>query len=428
MNELPLNGADVLERLRDLPGGRALLRAAEAWGEVELVGGAVRDILTERTPRELDVVVAKNAEGFAGALAKELGVLWGQNPGERFEQRLHDRFRTAIVANDAVRVDIATRRREIYECPGALPDVEAGTDEEDLDRRDFTVNMIAVAIGTGRSGKLRHAIGALEDLAASRLRVLHEQSFIDDPTRLLRLARYAARLGFEVEDHTAVLAREAIADGALETVSGARIGAELRLALSEDDAVAALAAMDDLGLLSALHPRLRLDREALERGLALLPRDGHPDLLAMAVLTLPLALRAGDDPRAELVALLNRLEFSAPDRDRIAAASTAVPRLVDELSGAERPSQLRAAVAGIPPEGIALAGVVSEPAAEPARRWLAELRSVRLAITGDDLLAAGIPEGPEIGRRLERVLKLRLDGELADGREAELTAALDARV
>jgi len=148
----------------------------------------------------------------------------------------------------------------------------------------------------------------------------------------------------------------------------------------------------------------------------------------MAALTLPLALRAGeDDPRAEIVGLLDRLEFVAPDRDRVAAAATAVPRLVDELPGAaERPSRLRTAVAGIPPEGIALAGGVSESATEPARRWLSELRYVRLEITGDDLLAAGIPEGPEIGWRLEAVLKLRLDGELAGGREAELAAALEA--
>ncbi|HKH79460.1 MAG TPA: hypothetical protein VJ996_05520, partial [Solirubrobacteraceae bacterium] len=253
-------------------------------------------------------------------------------------------------------------------------------------------------------------------------------SFSDDPTRLLRLARYAARLGFLIESYTAALAARAVTQGVLSTVSGARIGAELRLALSEPDAVGALAAMDGLGLLTALHPRLRLDRETIERALALLGADGRPDLLAMAALTLPLALRAGeDDPRAEIVGLLDRLEFVAPDRDRVAAAATAVPRLVDELPGAaERPSQLRTAVAGIPPEGIALAGGVSESATEPARRWLSELRYVRLEITGDDLLAAGIPEGPEIGWRLEAVLKLRLDGELAGGREAELAAALEA--
>jgi tRNA nucleotidyltransferase (CCA-adding enzyme) len=402
---------DLLAQLRAQPGGEHLLAAAPA--DAFLVGGAVRDLLLGRAPRELDVVV----EGDSSALAGTFGT-----PVE------HPRFGTAVVELDGTRIDFATARRERYPAPGALPEVESATLEEDLLRRDFTVNAIAVTLDGERPGEVHAVPGALEDLRAGRLRVLHDASFSDDPTRLLRLARYAARLSFEIESHTAELASRAVASRALDTVSGARIGAELRLALSEPDAVGALAAMDDLGLLTALHPRLRLDREMIERALALLGEDRRPDLLAMAALTLPLALRAGeDDPRAEIVGLLDRLEFVAPDRDRVAAAATAVPRLVDELPGAaERPSRLRAAVAGIPPEGIALAGGVSESATEPARRWLSELRYVRLEITGDDLLAAGIPEGPEIGWRLEAVLKLRLDGELAGGREAELAAALEA--
>ena len=124
----------------------------------------------------------------------------------------------------------------------------------------------------------------------------------------------------------------------------------------------------------------------------------------------------------------------------MAAAATAVPRLIEALPGAKRPSALRAVALGVPVEGVALAGALKggdsagmeNEGGEPlvrlaARRWLTEIRHVRLQITGDDLLAAGIPEGPEIGRRLERVLKLRLDGELADGRDAELTASLEAR-
>ncbi len=271
---------------------------------------------------------------------------------------------------------------------------------------------------------MRAPPGALKDLRAGRLRVLHDASFLDDPTRLLRLARYAARLDFEIESHTAALASQAVASHALDTISGARIGAELRLALSEPNATGPLAAMDELDLLTALHPRLRFDRSSIERSLALLPDDGRPDLLTMAAVTLPLALRA-DEPRAEIVALLDRLEFAAPDRDRIVATAIAATRLTGELPAAEQPSQLRAAVSGVPPEGLALAGGLSEPAAEPARRWFTELRGVRLLITGDDLLAAGVPEGPEIGRRLDVVLDMRLDGELTVGRDAELRAALE---
>jgi tRNA nucleotidyltransferase (CCA-adding enzyme) len=412
----------VLERLHDLPGGEALLEVAAKRSDVELVGGAVRDLLLGRTPRELDVVVGGDQHAFAQAaplfareLAARLGVLAGVNENERFG--------TALVEWDGGRIDVATRRAESYPEPGALPDVRAGTEEEDLQRRDFTVNAIAVSLGGERGRELRAVPEALDDLGAGRLRVLHDDSFVDDPTRLLRLARYAARLGFEVEDHTAALTRTAIAARALDTVSGARIGAELRLALGEADAIASLAAMSELGVLRALHPRLRFEPRTLEALLALLPQDGRPDLALFTALVLPLALRARGDQDAEILALLNRWDFPAADRDRVAAAACAVPRLIEQLPIVELPSELRAAVLGVPLEGIALAGVLGGDG--PAAYWLEEVRHVQLEVTGDDLIAAGLTEGPEIGRRLEAVLKLRLDGELEDGREAELKAALD---
>jgi len=413
----------VIERLPGLPGGEALLEVAAGREDVELVGGAVRDLLLGRTPRELDVVVGGKDASFAddaALFAKELAVRLDTEA----EVDEHERFGTVIVAWDVGQIDIATRRAESYPAPGVLPEVRAGTEEEDLERRDFTVNAIAVGLGGTRKGKLRAVPAALSDLDGGELRVLHDASFIDDPTRLLRMARYVARLGFEVEDRTAALAAAAIAARALDTVSGARIGTELRLALGEPDTISSLAAMDDLGLLTALHPRLRLDREVSKWALMLLPGDGRPDLLAMAALTLPLALST--DPRAEIVALLDRWDFPAGDRDRVATAAMTVPRLIDELPRAERSSALRAAALGVPLEGVALAGALG--CEEPARRWLEQTRHVHLQITGEDLLTAGIPEGPEIGRRLEAALKLRLDGELAGGRDAELTASLQARV
>jgi tRNA nucleotidyltransferase (CCA-adding enzyme) len=396
---------DLLAQLRAQPGGERLLAVAPAGAY--LVGGAVRDLLLGRSPRELDVVV----EGDFSALAHVLGTAVE-----------HPRFGTAIVELEDVRIDVAGARRELYQAPGALPEVEQATLDEDLKRRDFTVNAIAVTIGGEHPGEIHAAPGALEDLAAGRLRVLHDQSFVDDPTRLLRLARYKARLGFEVEDHTAELAQAAIATRALETVSGARIGAELRLALAEGDAVASLAALSELGVLGGLHPRLRFEEPVARATLELLPKDGRPDLALLASVVLPLALRAQGDPRTEIITLLDRWDFPAGDRDRVAVAAIAVPRLLEELPAAMRPSAIRAAAQGVPPEGVALAGALG--CEEPARRWLEQTRHVDLEITGDDLVAAGIPEGPEIGQRLEAVLKLRLDGELLGGRKAELRAAL----
>ncbi len=400
----------LLDSIREQPGGEALLGAA--YEGVHLVGGAVRDLLRAERPRELDVLVEGPIEPLLHALGGEAVT--------------HDRFGTASISLGDARIDVARARRERYPEPGALPEVEPASLVDDLLRRDFTVNAIAVSLTDAQMRAVPHAEA---DIARGVLRVLHEQSFSDDPTRLLRLARYAARLGFEVEEHTAALVRAALGERVLETVSGARIGAELRLALGEADAVASLMALSELGVLGSLHPRLRFEQPVARMTLELLPEDGRPDLALLASLVLPLALRAGGDrseigQRAEIVALLDRWDFPAGDRDRVVAAAVAVPRLVEELPAVELPSALRAIARRVPVEGVALAGALG--CERPARRWLQEVRHVRLEITGEDLLTVGVAEGPEIGRRLEAVLQLRLDGELADGREAELQAAREA--
>ncbi len=432
----------VLERLRDLPGGEALLEVAAQRSDVELVGGAVRDLLLGRTPRELDVVVGSDAAAFADELARRLNAVAGQTARERFQSSAHERFRTALVWWEGSRIDVATRRSERYPEPGALPEVGEGTPEQDLKRRDFTVNAIALSLGGEHRGELRAVPGALEDLLACRLRVLHDGSFIDDPTRLYRLARYRARLGFAIDDHTADLAAAAVGSGVLATVSLARVGAELRLALSEADMVGAFASIDDLGLVRALSVELSFEGKRTRDALALLAEadgDTRPDLLLFAMLLVP----AGHlfhpllpaEGRRQIAWLLEGLEFSAPDRDLMLKALTDGPAIAQELFAAKTCSAIYKAASRTPPEIVALVGALAAVSAgddneitEAARRWLTELREIRLEITGADLLAAGIPEGPEIGLRLEAALRRKLDGELADaGRDAELTAALDAQ-
>jgi tRNA nucleotidyltransferase (CCA-adding enzyme) len=424
------SGEAVLERVRELPGGGELLRVVADRGDAELIGGATRDLLLERAPRELDVLVAGDAEELAKALAGALSADSHATARRDVQLSAHERFGTALVVWDGGRVDIATRRAESYASPGALPDVRPGTPEDDLRRRDFSVNAIAVALAGANAGRLRAAPEALEDLRAGRLRVLHERSFIDDPTRLLRLARYRARLGFEVEPHTAALAAEALEKGALGTVSPARLGAELRLALSEEEPLASLSSLAELGVLAALDPPLRFGETLARRGLAALPADGRRDLLLLASLLASIDCAGSDARQATMRAFLDRLEFGAAERDRaIAAALQSVP-LLERLAAAGTPSQLRKAIGAAPPEAIALAGALDDDqdsgrAAAGARRWLAELRHVQLRISGDDLLAAGLAPGPEIGRRLGAVLDMRLDGALGDSPEAQLRAALE---
>jgi tRNA nucleotidyltransferase (CCA-adding enzyme) len=394
---------ELLEQAIALPAARPLISRLPDGITLYLVGGAVRDLLLGGAPFDLDLVV----EGDAAALATSLGG----------DVRIHDRFGTSTVTLDGFTYDIARTRRETYAQPGALPDVEPASLAEDLERRDFTVNAIALALAGDAAGELSAVTAALEDLAARRLRVLHDRSFIDDPTRLLRLVRYVTRLGFEIEPHTRAHADEAISGGALRTVSGPRVGAELRLLAREPDPVRALRGLGELGLDAAIHPGFGLDDEDLaRRALALLPADGRRDRLALAV-------AARGVPGPELATLLDTLAFEAEERDVIVAAATRAGEAASALRAASAPSEIAAAVSGAPPEVVALAGALG---AEPqARDWLEQLRHVRLEIDGRDLLAAGVPEGPAIGRGLRAALGAKLDRR-ASGREQELAEALDA--
>jgi tRNA nucleotidyltransferase (CCA-adding enzyme) len=389
--------------VRALPASAPLLERLGDKPPVYLVGGAVRDLLLGRQPAELDLVV----DGDPGVVADRLG-------GAR---RVHDRFNTSSVDLDGFRYDLARARSETYSRPGALPDVGPAGLNDDLERRDFTVNAMAIALGGERAGEFVAVPTAVEDLEGEILRVLHDRSFLDDPTRLLRLARYAARLQFDVEPHTLALARAAVAGGALATVSGARVGAELRLLASEPDPLAALSALADLHLDTAIDPDFGLTDQALaQRALTLLPEDGRPDRLV-------LALAARRVPPSRLGALLDTLSFNAGDRDVIRQAATGAQTMSGALAAARRPSEIAAAAEGAPPELIAFAGALG--VREPAGQWLTRLRHIRLAIDGSDLLAAGVPSGPALGRGLRAALAAKLDGRASDP-ASELAEALRA--
>jgi tRNA nucleotidyltransferase (CCA-adding enzyme) len=394
----------LLGRFSELPAAHPLLaRLGEAEG-VYLVGGAVRDLLLGAAPLDLDLVIDGEPEAVAALLGPP--------------DKVHDRFETRTVSLDGFTYDLARSRRETYGYPGALPTVEPAGIEEDLGRRDFTVNALALGLAGASRGRLLEAPHGREDIEARRLRVLHDRSFIDDPTRLLRLARYAGRLAFAVEDGTRALAQAAVAARAPDTVSGPRLGTELRLLAEQGDPLQGFRVLAELGIDEAIAPGLGIrqaDRaELARRALALLSSDGAPADLVLAVATL-------DVPNAALAGLLDRLAFPAARRDRIVAAATRAQELAQRLGAAAEPSQIAAAIGSGPPELVALAGALGAEA--PARRWLDDLRHVRLEIDGDDLLAAGLEPGPAVGAGLAAARAAKLDGR-ADGREAELAAAL----
>jgi tRNA nucleotidyltransferase (CCA-adding enzyme) len=396
------SASDLIERVRALPAASPLLEQLGDTPGVHLVGGAVRDLLLGGRPFDLDLVVEDDAASVAGRLG-----------GER---RVHDRFGTSTVWVGGHTYDIARARAETYSRPGALPDVTPATLTDDLRRRDFTVNAIAIALDGPEPGKLTAAPRALEDLDARRLRVLHDRSFLDDPTRLLRLVRYASRLRFAIEPHTRTLVEQAVAEEAMKTVSGARIGAELRLLAREQDPVAALAMFQDLNIDLSIYSGFTLDDALTGRALELLPADGRRDRLVLALVFRPIEAD-------RLATILDQLEFEAADRDAILAAATKADQLAEVLAAATEPSQIADVIGGAGPELVALAGALG--AQDQAREWLVRLRHIGLEIDGRDLQAAGVPEGPAIGRGLRAALAAKLDGHVSS-REEELAEALRA--
>ncbi len=444
--------------------------AAEMGVEAWLVGGTVRDLLLGRDGPDLDLVVVGDGATLAAALQRELG-------GRLL---LHGEFLTAdVIDAEGVHLDVATARQESYATMAALPDVwPAAALDDDLRRRDFTVNAMALRLpasaasaasplanpptgddgldlgGLTASGSLADPTGGRRDLAARALRVLHERSFLDDPTRVLRGVRFEVRLGLRLTPETEALARQAVTAGAFARLSGSRLRRELELLLGADAAdgsAAALAGLErlqELGVLGAVHPRLaasadwaaarrRLLDAAAElawyrsSGAAHAPGAAHaagtahvasPRRPARPWLLLLLALAAGldEDARDELAA---RLLLAGEERRLLTGVGRRLTAALQGLGAGARPHEVDAALAGLADEDLLLLAAQGGALARSwVRRYLTELRPLALAVRGADLLAAGAPSGPAIGRALRATRDARLDGEI--GLAEELAFAL----
>jgi tRNA nucleotidyltransferase (CCA-adding enzyme) len=424
----PKATAAVRERLGEITRLRQVLpaveRVAAAHDPVYLVGGAVRDVLLGEQSLDLDLMVEGDALAFARALAAELGVTY--HP--------HEKFQTAVVkgrdrdGND-IRIDIATARTEVYGAPGALPEVERSTLRHDMARRDFTINAMATSLRADDLGATYDFFGGFRDLLSHTVRVLHNLSFVEDPTRLLRAVRYEARLGFEMDRRTLSLARGCIDMRLVGDLASARLRDELLDVLAEEQVVAALARMADIGLDRALHPGLDAGPESralVELARRVAARDPFAGFVRETLVGLALLCRQMG--ASEIYDWLSKLKLRRRDQDVVAASATLGPSIVERLEQEPpaAPSELREALDGIPLEALLVAVVRArdpELVEQRVRSYVDLVRGTTLEITGDDLKQAGAPESPAIGRALKETLALKLDG-FVDGPDEELQTAL----
>ncbi len=395
--------------------GRRVASAAEIARKLGtplyLVGGAVRDLLLGGAVGDVDLVVPSDAASFAQRLATELGG----------RARIHARFGTATVElADGYRFDVATVRAEEYDRPGSLPRVRPGSLDEDLARRDFTVNAMAAEIGAGKA-ELVDPFGGLADLRRGVIRVLHPRSFADDPTRAFRAVRYANRLGFRIEPGTRARIREAARSGALDTISADRLRREVALVFSEPGRAEAARELARLGLAGAIHPTLRYDAAAGRRLRAAERLAGVSGRAADWVVYLLSWMGTSSERAAREIA--TRLNLPRGSRERVAAWPKAFKGLVGVTRG--RPGALAALVSRLD-EDTVLAAAATAPPASSREIFAARAASsgFRLGIGGADLIAAGIPPGPAVGRALARTLDARRAGSI--GADEELAYALKA--
>src|SRR5437588_256717 len=404
--------ADELHRLEALrPVWDAVAAVARDYAGVYLVGGTVRDILLGERSFDVDVAVEGDAVAFAEALAEALGG----------RVRAHRKFGTAVVLyGHGGRVDVVTARTEFYDAPAALPTVEHATIREDLYRRDFTINAMAVSLKGEDFGRLVNPFGGRRDLEQRTIRVLHNLSFIDDPTRIFRAVRYESRLGFAMNDHTQRLARGTVEMGLVGDLSSARLRDELVALLDEADAGRSILRLAELGVARAIHPHLAADPESV----ALLDRLralSHEYGLGVPAWRLGLEALTRRMSPDEVYDWLERLRVRRRDAEQVAAAVTVGPKIAERLAS-ERvdAAELVAMAEPYAPDAPLFALATAD--LEPLRTYFRDLRGVRLAITGTDLAELGLGESPRVGEILGELRRRKLKGEL-DGRESELAAA-----
>lgn len=372
--------------------------------QVCLVGGPVRDILLGLPVKDLDYVVVGDAPALARSLAEMLGA----------RVRVHARFGTATVFHNGVSVDLVTARRETYPVQGSLPVIEPSSLDHDLARRDFSINAMAISID-GQGETLVDPQGGRRDLELRLVRILHDNSFRDDPTRLFRAIRYEQRLGFSLEKETEAELRSAVDARCLDTVTGDRIRHELERMFSEEFPGRALSRTIQTGVLASLAPGLDrtdfVERWASEQRVSNI-LDGTGTLTWLAALVFPFS-------PSEAESLILRLNMPATwakvVRDTVAAREAESWLSRSDLTGSEIAGKLE----GIARESLYLVAAVTESAAASSNflRYLTKLQHVETLLKGKDLITLGVPAGPELGRALACLRDARLDEKVHSEKE-----------
>lgn len=410
-----------------LPAGieQLLIRIGETADSMGLnayaVGGFVRDLFFGYKNYDIDIVVEGNGIEFAEYFASTAGA----------RVKSHQKFGTAVIIfPDGFKIDVATARTEYYEYPTALPKVEVSSIKKDLYRRDFTINTLAIRLNMKEFGRLIDFFGGQRDIKEKTIRVLHNLSFIEDPTRIYRAIRFEQRFGLRIARHTQNLIRSTVKIDLFHRLSGKRLFAEIILLLSEDDPAKPFARLSEFDLLRFIHPSLQWDNNAIS--------VFESVNKALAWYKLLFLDRKCETWKVYLYGLLDQLSY-AETRDaccrlmirermlgEILAVKKDTPILINQLSQMNNaaPGMIHALCTHHSQEQLLflMAKIDREDLKKMISLYLSNLQDVKLSITGKDLVSLGIKPGPVFTKALNLTLNAKLNG-IVRNREEELEYA-----
>ena len=383
--------------------------ASELGHKVYLVGGIVRDLILGYPNLDIDLVI----EGDAVKLARQVAEL------TQAQVFTHSHFGTAKLGYGNFTVDMATARRETYVKPGALPVVSPGIIKDDLSRRDFSINAMALSLVSNNYGELIDPYHGKEDLEHQLIRILHPESFSDDATRILRAIRYEQRLGFELETQTGELLKQD--SPMLDTISGDRIRHELELILKEKYPERIIKRLGELGVLQRINSSLKGDSWITEK-FEKARQPNKPGYLPSIYFCL-LIYQLDQKEEEELILRLNMPK-------KLARAMRDTVCLKDQLSFLDRsslkPSEVYYFLHAYDPMAVQANAIAAESGLACSRLelFLDKLRYAKTLLKGEELQRLGIPAGPRLGEILELLHKAKLDGKVRTKAEEEKLALL----
>ncbi|MBW1708875.1 MAG: CBS domain-containing protein [Deltaproteobacteria bacterium] len=389
-------------------------RTADRLGySIYAVGGFIRDVFIKQENLDIDVVVEGDGINFAKVFAAE-------HPGVRI--RSHLKFNSAVlIFPDGFKVDVATARLEYYESPATLPIVEVGSLRLDLYRRDFTINTMAVKLNEERFGNLIDYFRGVQDIKYGYIRVLHNLSFVEDPTRVFRAIRFEQRFGFKISKLTANLIQNAVKHNFFEKLSPKRLFVELKYILQEDEPGRAMKRLDDFDLLKFIMPDLKFNKskaELFERirkvcywfELTYLGENYQPWMIYFLGLT-------DGRPQEKLAQVSDRLIQHRRDRQLIIEEKPEIDRILRSLHRQKsdiQPGKLYELLHPLSTEAILylMAKTTREDTRRAISSYFTKLKNVQIELTGKDLIAMGFEPGPRFKEILGAVHLARLNGEL----------------